>query len=396
MYRYDDIRHVHLEPSTRCNAACPMCTRNMRGVTSPGLRLTSLSIQDVERIFPHDFAARLQGVDFCGAYGDPVLARDLPSIVKYFREASPSAKLTVFTNGGPHGPAWWGGLAGALGSPGRVIFGIDGIGETNGIYRRNVRFDSVLANAKAFIAAGGEAQWDFLVFRHNEHQVEDARKLSEEMGFVTFQPKKTGRFVRSAMEYVPELDGQPETGYFPIFDSGGAPVGRLEPPKQSEWRNDSATTLGQFRSSADGVQRMLDTTPIDCRVKTARSIYVGAQGWVFPCCQSYTAATLPAVYGRPAQTDTQLEDLIESLGGFERLNAFRVGLRGAVESDLIASIEESWSKDRISDGRLKVCARVCGTELGTFEKQFASADLVPGRTSGSLSLVSSRRKIRGI
>lgn len=378
MYRYEEVHHVHLEPSSRCNAACPMCTRNMRGDTSPGLRLTDLSLEDVRTVFPPEFAGRLQGVDFCGAYGDPVLAPDLLGIVEYFRSSSPEAELVVFTNGGVRSPDWWAELARVLGRPGRVIFGIDGADETNGVYRRRVRFDMVMANAKAFIGAGGEAQWDFLVFRHNEHQLEQARELSERMGFSTFQPKKTGRFVRSAMEYVPELDGAPATDHFPIFDPGGTVVGRLEPPEDEAYRNDAITTLDLLRNSPDGVQRMLDTTEIFCRVKHARSIYVGAQGWVFPCCQSYTAATLPAVYGRPPQTDTQLEELILSLGGFDRLDALKVGLRAAVESDVMAAIEESWSRSSIAEGRLKVCARVCGTDLGTFAKQFASAELVPG------------------
>ena len=32
MITYQDIKHVHLEISTRCNAACPDCPRNLRGV----------------------------------------------------------------------------------------------------------------------------------------------------------------------------------------------------------------------------------------------------------------------------------------------------------------------------------------------------------------------------
>ena len=66
-------------------------------------------------------------------------------------------------------PARPAGVIPATGGPrGRVVFAIDGLQDTLGTYRRNVSFDKVIANASAFIAAGGRAEWDFLVFEHNE------------------------------------------------------------------------------------------------------------------------------------------------------------------------------------------------------------------------------------
>ena len=31
MYDYKDIRQVHLEPTQKCQARCPMCDRNVNG-----------------------------------------------------------------------------------------------------------------------------------------------------------------------------------------------------------------------------------------------------------------------------------------------------------------------------------------------------------------------------
>ena len=50
-----------------------------------------------------------------------------------------------------------------------------------------------MTNVKSFIQAGGEAHWEFLVFKHNEHQVEEARNLAREMGFKEFYLKKRRR-----------------------------------------------------------------------------------------------------------------------------------------------------------------------------------------------------------
>ena len=52
-----------------------------------------------------------------------------------------------------------------------------------------------MENAKAFINAGGIARWDFIAFAHNEHQIEEAKALAEQMGFVKFRYKKSNRYV---------------------------------------------------------------------------------------------------------------------------------------------------------------------------------------------------------
>ena len=31
MYKYQDIKQIHLEITQKCQAACPMCDRNMNG-----------------------------------------------------------------------------------------------------------------------------------------------------------------------------------------------------------------------------------------------------------------------------------------------------------------------------------------------------------------------------
>lgn len=349
----------------------------MCGSVAPGLEQVDLSLEDIRTIFGPSLVSQLQGIDFCGSYGDPAMAPDLLAIVDHFRLGSPGSRLVIFSNGGLRAPAWWRELASVLGRPSRVVFGIDGIGDTNAVYRRNVVFDRVMANARAFIEAGGEAQWDFLVFKHNESQLAEAEALSREMGFAAFQPKRTGRFIRSLMEYVPELQGRSSIDSFPIYASDGTVADHLEPPVDRRLVHGSFIAVQSLGASVEGLARMMDRTPIACRVKRERSVFVGAQGYVFPCCQTYGSATLPDVYGREGP-DTQLRDVIMANGGFRKINAREVGLRAAVESEMMARIEESWGACSVAEGKLRVCARVCGTELATFENQFWSPELVPG------------------
>ncbi len=185
---FKDIKHVHFEVTTKCNANCPMCGRNAFGVVCPGLQLTELTLEDIKRVFSPTFLCQLTNISMCGSYGDPACAQELLEIIEYMHSNNPNLEIDVYTNGGVCSTSWWKRLARVIGS-GKVVFGIDGIEDTNRIYRRGTVFSVILRNARTFIQAGGRAQWDFIVFKHNEHQVEQARELSKKLGFEIFQIK---------------------------------------------------------------------------------------------------------------------------------------------------------------------------------------------------------------
>jgi MoaA/NifB/PqqE/SkfB family radical SAM enzyme len=376
MYSYEQIRHVHLEPTTRCNASCPMCARNTRGVTAPGLRLSELGLTDVRAIFPEAFLAQTTGFDLCGAYGDPALASQLVEIVAYVRSASPRCMITVYSNGGVQTQAWWERLAAALGEPARVVFAIDGIGETNAIYRRGVKFEKVMDNARAFIAAGGAARWEFLAFRHNEHEIESARELSREMGFEQFSVKKTDRFLQPTYEYVPEYREHQDLERFPVFDGKGAVVSYLEPPKNPDLVNKTTLNRRDLLERFGTLDALFAATAIQCRVLNTSSVFVSAQGYVFPCCWTYVQATRPSLCEFPETADRQIQQLVEATGGFDRIDARRVGLAAAVDSPLFRAIEAGFSCGA-SANRLKVCARACGNDFPAYFDQFSDVQLQP-------------------
>jgi hypothetical protein len=99
--------------------------------------------------------------------------------------------LYIHTNGGVHDRYYWEEIATIMNGHGQIDFGIDGLADTLGMYRRNVKYAHVIQNAKAFIKAGGRAQWNYIVFKHNEHQVEEARETSKALGFYNFLPRKS-------------------------------------------------------------------------------------------------------------------------------------------------------------------------------------------------------------
>ena len=70
MYKYEEIKTVHLELTERSQPACPMCPR------TGNIRLTNaeLSLEDIKSIFKPEFVKQLHHINMCGNYGEPVVA----------------------------------------------------------------------------------------------------------------------------------------------------------------------------------------------------------------------------------------------------------------------------------------------------------------------------------
>lgn len=189
--KYEDIRRVSVEITSRCNADCPQCPRTDNAI----LPAAELKMDDIERIFPKEFCSQLDLIYMCGNYGDAMTSNTtIPAIEYWHRMGVPH--VGMYTNGSGRNPEWWQTLAKAMtGEHDSVTFSIDGLADTNSIYRKNTNWDRIMQSVNAFIQAGGKAVWHYLIFEHNQHQVESARALAEELGFAEFVPKATSRFV---------------------------------------------------------------------------------------------------------------------------------------------------------------------------------------------------------
>jgi len=194
MYAFDQIRHVHLEISSRCNANCPLCPRSFFGYPyNNGYIERDLTLQDAQRIFQPEFIHQLDELYINGNFGDAVMNPETIDIIKYFQShLLRSALVGISTNGGARGADFWRTLAKLNVS---VFFCIDGLEDTHHLYRQNTVYATVIKNARTFIDAGGHATWRMINFDHNRHQQDTARELSESMGFKRFQLMDYGRNV---------------------------------------------------------------------------------------------------------------------------------------------------------------------------------------------------------
>jgi MoaA/NifB/PqqE/SkfB family radical SAM enzyme len=352
MYRYEEIREVHLEITTRCNASCPQCPRNLSGGSvNPVLPMAELSLADVERIFPLELLSRLRKLYACGNYGDPMVASDTLAIFRHLRRANRNMELGMFTNGSGKNAEFWSELAKTVSY---IRFSIDGLEDTNHIYRRGTDWARIMASVRAFIAAGGRAEWDFIVFRHNEHQIEQARALAQQLGFRKFFVKRTSRFLSGG-----------KVGDRQVHDRNGGVAYRIEPPEDPALRNPAVIALSRVPRFADYQAE----AEINCKASAHKRIYVSAEGMVFPCC--WMGALYPP--GRPAGS-TQIWDLIRRLpDGKASLDARTRSIRDIVGGPFFQELVPSgWEKRRIADGRLEPCVRACGA-LDTHTAQYSES-----------------------
>lgn len=189
------VTMLHVELSSVCNAACPMCRREVNPKFDKKNHLTSVSLELFKERLSVEFIKQLNFIYFCGSYGEPVAAPDCIAIMRYVREINPTIRLGIHSNGSLRNSQFWEELGQILNLPDDYCrFGIDGLEDTNHIHRIGTRWDLIMKNAKTFIDAGGNAEWEYLVFEHNEHQVDEARELAKSMGFKNFFEKVSRRF----------------------------------------------------------------------------------------------------------------------------------------------------------------------------------------------------------
>lgn len=318
MYRLEDIRSIHLEVTSKCQARCPMCPRRVHGgPLLSGLELTEIDLETFKEWFSDDFIRQLGHLMMCGNLGDPIIAKDTLLIFQYIRSVNPEITLHMHTNGSARAKEWWESLA-KTGV--EVTFGIDGMEDTHHLYRVDTDWNKIIENAKAFISAGGSAQWHMLVFEHNEHQVNVCQQISKMLGFKSFSSKHTTRF---------------KQGKFDVVDENYKITHTLYPSIKSN----------QMIVPAKIAQE--ETLPtINCKAKEESQLYVSATGFVTPCCWL-------DLEWLPDFSDSKIDYRIKIN---QSPNLYKASLKEIFDSNYFNKIEGCWS----STG-LRECSKQCGS-----------------------------------
>ncbi len=338
MIALEDIKMVHVEASSRCNSHCPMCSRyTADGFVQPNLTESDLSTSSFYNLFTTKFVSQLDHVYFSGVYGDPCLNKNLPEFVAYLMDNG-CGSVSIDTNGGYRDESWWASLAKSGVS---INFALDGTdADALSKYRMGVVYDKVIKNMQAFINAGGHAQWNFIVFKHNEHQVETAKQLAKDMG-AEFRIKVTQKFRQHAD--------------FKVMKNGQH-VFTLEPPDAPQYRHDNVGVkphqpVSIFVHDISKFKNYHVNRTVKCKSAERQEIFLAANGMVFPCCYLGT-------YTHDSPGSYQLNQLY-SLSDFD-IN------KHSIDEILTTfkTISDRWDKS-VEQGNLLTCLYTCGGEENT-------------------------------
>jgi len=258
---------IHFELTDLCNAMCPMCDRvdiiDGELVESKLVTKSQLSFDKYYDVFGD---RQIKNVNYCGNLGDPLMAKDLMQFVLHFERLG--ANQRIHTNGSVRNKEFWEDLAKIKNF--YVVFGIDGIvQEQHEKYRVGTDLNKIFENAKTFIENGGIAIWQMLVFDFNEENVNDAKKLSKEMGFKQFTTRNT----ESRFNLVYSTNS--------ITYRYNENINYLRPP--SKKYNASITSKASLLSEMT-IDKYKKIKNVSCDAKKAHEIFIDSKGNIYPCC----------------------------------------------------------------------------------------------------------------
>jgi MoaA/NifB/PqqE/SkfB family radical SAM enzyme len=286
-----------------------------------------MSANNFKKIFNDVTIPNLNRIIFNGNFGDPIINNELFSILDYAVNKWPTVLLDFSTNGAIRNVDWWTEFAVRYKNNIQVRFCIDGLEDTNHIYRINVKFDKAIANARAFIQAGGNAVWQWITFRHNQHQVESAKKLAEQYGFKSFKIKeyaKTQGFVFT----------NNTNGYWIMPNNNDPEPARptkFEPVVRKDFKHLARQELKWQASNRQ----------IDCATINTKTVYICATGHVYPC--SWTGQ-YPNQY--------KYTNFDQAIGTVDN-NAIAIGFEKSIE--WFSKVEKSWKCTSTKNGMLSIC-----------------------------------------
>ena len=337
MFKYSEIKKVHLEISSRCNASCPECLRNLRGgdIEDHGDYIVhDMTLAEAQKIFPLEFLKQLNILIINGNFGDFITCRDGLEIVQYFAKSNPDLKLEISTNASGQ-PKIWSELGKIKNL--KVIFRIDGLADTHHLYRQYTDFDLIISNAKKFIAEGGNASWYMIEFDFNHSQRELAKQMSKELGFREFTLINHGRN---------------NTVVFTRDGDFSHIIGKPDPDIR-----DYKVLLDMRKSSKTNVdgnrvyyESRISKKKINCQVLKPASIYIQSNGQVYPCCW----------VGIAPDTNKLTPGMDQTAAIAKNNNALDVGIENAIQ--WFVELEKTWAIDTVLNGRHYKCNSICGSD----------------------------------
>ena len=251
----------HIEATSKCILECPLCDRTWFYKKFKKRKLHEINVDHLLNFFD----GQSYHVHFCGNNGDPIYHSEFHELCQRLKKINCSIDIT--TNGSKKSIEWWEKLGSILTTEDEIKFSIDGLQDTNKLYRINSDWDSIMQGFKIIKKYQIKTVWKFIVFKHNQHQVTEAKTLSQQLGFQSIRFQYSDRFLKDKKTIVYENNKQTH-----ILEqaSDQDTIHELTKSNQNEFY-----TKKLFKIKHD---------PIECPWAKQKKLFINNVGWVLPCC----------------------------------------------------------------------------------------------------------------
>ena len=211
-------RQTNVDITYRCPLQCPFCHRQEQNYHLMREVSKDISLDNFIKIIKFTDAK----INMCGQASDPIYH---PNFLELLKQSSiyTNKQFTISTNGTRKTTDWWKEAFSMSKTNVHWIFGLDGTDqETANIYRINTNFDEVWNVMMFGLSMNVNVVWQFIVFQHNEHQIELAKAMAKKNG-LNLQIIKSDRWPEELMDkykiYPPsdEWKTEPKTKRRTIF-----------------------------------------------------------------------------------------------------------------------------------------------------------------------------------
>ena len=178
----------HIEPTSKCTLECPLCDRTWFYEKFKKRLLHEVNVDHLV-----DFVGVNADIQMCGNNGDPIYHSDFLNLCKKLKDNN--CKISIVTNGSSKTKKWWKQLNEILDEHDKLTFSIDGLEDTNHIYRKNAKWKSIMDAIDVFSKRKCKLIWKYIVFKHNQHQIKEAKELSTKLTFDFFKLEHSDRWL---------------------------------------------------------------------------------------------------------------------------------------------------------------------------------------------------------
>ena len=247
-YKYKPLESLHIELTSKCALKCLRCSRTIKKGT---YRIKDLPLDLIRKRLHANILKGVNFIQLAGNYGDPIYYKHFFEVLEYLK--SHHCRIYIETNGSGKNASFWKQIISTLDNTDVISFSVDGLKDTNSIYRVNSKWDSIQKAMEIVSQSQVQAYWKFIIFKHNQHQIKEAQEFSNHLGISRFIIVKSALFGKHFYN---------EKGIDPLMP-------------EKKWiktpiRNNQAIKESNFKIYPKCLNTGLH--------------YISAEGYYFPCC----------------------------------------------------------------------------------------------------------------